>query len=473
MRFNYIGVVNQWLAGAAAVVLLAGVCDLRAEESASVGAAGRPVSYFKEIVPIFQKSCTGCHYPGKTKGDLDITTYAALVKGGKHGTAFKAGLPKDSRLVQDVTGDDPEMPKEGDPLNKAEVALIARWVEQGAKDDTPPEMANPYKLSKPPEYARPPVISSLAYSPDGSILAVAGYHEVLLHKADGSGLISRLVGESPRIESLAFSPNGKLLAASGGAPSRFGEIQIWDLATAKELHSFKPSLDSLYGISFSPDSERVAFGGADKVVRALAVADGRELLQFDNHSDWVLGTAFTVDGKRIITGSRDRSLKLINVANGQFIDDINKLLEGALCIARNPKEDQVAYGGDQGTPRIYRIAENQGRTAGDNDVNLIREFERQPEAVRAVAFSPNADLLAVSGKQGEVRLYKTSDGSRAATLKAGEGFAFALAFNPKKEEIAAAGFDGQVRLFNSVSGVIITNFVPVPLAAPAIAAVSK
>ncbi len=455
--------ISVWIRTAVAGSLMTVGTGLWAAEASPAQVTEQPVSYFKDVAPIFRKSCTGCHYPGKQKGDLDMTTFAALTKGGKHGAEFKPGVAKESRLVKDISGDDPEMPKEGDPLTKAEVALIAKWVEQGAKNDTPPEMVNPFKLSKPPEYTRPPVITAIAYSPDGKILAVAGYHEVLLQKPDGSGLISRLVGESPRIESIAFSPNGKLLATSGGAPSRFGEIQIWDVAGGKELHSFKPSLDSLYGISFSPDSERVAFGGADKVVRALAVADGKELLQFDNHSDWVLGTAFTVDGKRIITGSRDRSLKLIHVANGQFIDDINKLLEGALCIARNPKEDQVAYGGDQGTPRIYRIAENQGRTAGDNDVNLIREFERQPDAVRAVAFSPNADLLAVSGKQGEVRLYKTSDGSRAATLKTGEGYTFSLAFNPKKDEIATAGFDGQVRIFSSPSGNIITNFVPVPM----------
>jgi WD40 repeat protein len=433
----------------------------------------RQVSYFKEVVPVLKKSCTGCHHPGKLKGDLDLTVFAALQKGGKHGAEIKPGNPKESRLVDEISGDDPSMPKEGDPLSKNEVNLIAQWVEQGAKDDTPPEMVNPFKLSKPPEYVRPPVITAMSYSPDGQTLAVSGYHEVLLRKPDGSGIVARLVGESPRIESLAFSPNGKLLATSGGAPSLFGEIEIWDIASGREIHSYKPSLDSLYGLSFSPDSERVAFGGADKVVRELAVADGKNLLEFDNHSDWVLGTVFTVDGKRLLTGSRDKSMKLIDLANGQFIDDINKLLEGELCIARHPKEDIVAYGGDQGTPRAYRIAENQGRTAGDNDVNLVREFERQPEAIRAIAYSPKGDLLAVSGKEGEVRLYKTSDGGRAATLKTGEGFTFALAFNPVKDEIATGGFDGQVRVFDSHSGNLITNYVAVPLAAPAVAQVAN
>jgi hypothetical protein len=39
-------------------------------------------------------------------------------------------------------------------------------------------------------YTRAPVVPSLDYSPDGKLLAVAGYHEVLINKADGSGIVS-------------------------------------------------------------------------------------------------------------------------------------------------------------------------------------------------------------------------------------------------------------------------------------------
>jgi WD40 repeat protein len=249
-------------------------------------------------------------------------------------------------------------------------------------------------------------------------------------------MIARLVGEAPRIESVVFSPDGKQLAVSGGAPARFGEIQIWDAAGHQELHSYKVSNDSLFGVSFSPDGDRIAFGCSDKTVRVISVADGKELMKFDNHSDWVLGTLWTVDGKRLLSGSRDRAMKLINVTNGQFIDDINKLLEGVMCMARHPKEDIVAYGGDLGTPRIYRIAENQGRTAANNDVNQVREFERQPGPVCSIAYNSDGSQVAVGNMNGEVRVYKSADGSRVATLKENQGAVFALKFHktcPAKE----------------------------------------
>ncbi len=64
-----------------------------------------------------------------------------------------------------------------------------------------------------------PAVGAMVYSPDGKYLAVGGYCEVVLHKSDGSGIATRLVGGSPRIESLAFSGDGKFspLAAAPGA----------------------------------------------------------------------------------------------------------------------------------------------------------------------------------------------------------------------------------------------------------------
>jgi WD40 repeat protein len=427
-------------------------------------AGENPVSFANDLMPVFRRSCTGCHQPAKMKGQLDLTTFASLQQGGKHGPAIHTGDPQHSRLLDEISGDEPNMPKEGDPLSKAEVALIQRWIAEGAKDDTPVD-ANSFKLKEPPVYHVAPVVSALAFSPAGHLLAVSGYHEVLLRSSDGSKLLNRLVGEAPRIESIAFSPDGKRLAVSGGAPARFGEIQVWDVAAAKLVSAVKISPDCLYGVSFSPDGQKVAFGCTDKTVRMLQLSDGKEILKVDSHSDWVLATTFSLDGKRLLSGSRDRAMKLLDATSGQFIDDINKLLEGVLCMARHPKRDEAVYGGDLGGIRIYRMAENQQRTAANNDFNLLREFERQPGPVRAVAFSPDGSLVAAGGGFPDVPIYKTSDGSRVATLRGQEGAIFTLAFHPNNGEIATGGYDGSIRLYEASSGKLITTFIPVPIEA--------
>jgi WD40 repeat protein len=429
-------------------------------------AADKPVSYYNDVVPIFKRSCTGCHHPGKLKGQLDMTSYEVLKKGGKHGPGFVAGKPKESILLDEISGDEPSMPKEGDPLSQADVAMVERWIVEGAKDDTPAG-AGSYKLAAAPEYTQPPVISALAFSPDGKLLAVSGYHEVLLLGGAESNIVARLVGESPRIESLAFSPDGRKLAVAGSAPARFGEVQIWDAAATGTVlnapRSFKVSLDSIYGISWSPDGTRLAFGGADKVVRIISAADGKELVKFENHSDWVFATTWTVDGKRILSGSRDKAMKLIDASNGQFIDDINKLLEGVVCFARHPKEDVVTYGGEMNITRTYKMAENQGRTAANNDVNLQKEFERMPGPVQAIAYRPDGTNICVGSLGGEARIFNVNDRKRVAALKGHEGAIFAIAWHPTTNHIVTGGFDGKVRVFDGGKGELVRLLVPVPL----------
>lgn len=452
-------------------------------------AANAPVSFTKEIRPLLNGTCNACHKPDKSKADLDMTTYASLMKGSKHGPIVIASDPAKSKIVMQVVGLEPEMPPEGDPLKPEQIALLQRWIGEGAKDDTlAPGMAK----VQPPIYSVPPVVSSLAWSPDGTMLAVSGYHEVLLHKPDGSGLIARLVGESPRIESIAFSKDGSMIGVAGGAPGEFGQVQIWDAKSHEVKKVFQPSSDSLYGLSFSPDGKTVAVGGADKVARRISVEDGKILTDFRAHADWVLTTTFTLDGKQIVTGGRDKAMKLVDVETGRFVDDINNPLEQILCMARHPKEEQVLYGGDLGVARLYKISDNQGRTSGRNDTNLLIQFERLPDAVTGAAFSPDGLQVALA-TVGEVRVYdakgkeadpamkkpaKPAKGAPAKgmkkvpvatqnkslfTLTGFTGPVYAVAFRPDGAVIAAAGFDGQVRLFDAKTGDLIKEFVPVPM----------
>lgn len=457
-----------------AIVLIASTAW--AEEKTAIPTASARVSYYRDIRPIFQEHCQGCHQPAKRGGEYVMTSFAEMLKGGEsESPAITPKMPDDSYLLLLITPDDEgkaEMPKEKPALAKAQIELIKRWIEEGAEDDTPESARQQYDSAHPPIYRAAPVITSLDFSPDGSLLAVAGYHEVLLHKADGSGLVGRLVGLSERIQSLQFSPDGRLLAVAGGSPGRMGEIQVWGIDDQKLRFSVSTTYDTLYGVSWSHDGSKIAFGCADNTVRAIDAKTGEQVLYQGAHSDWVLDTVFSTDSSHLISVSRDRSMKLIEVPTQRFVDNITSITPGALkgglaAVDRHPTKDEVAVGGADGTPKLFRVYRpaDKARQIGD-DFNKIRDFEAVPGRIYTVEFNREGTQIVVGSSNdnaGEVRVYNVEDGKLVTKFDGQPGAVYAATFTPDGKTIAVGGFNGDVLLVNGENGKLIKQFVPVPL----------
>jgi len=424
------------------------------------------VSFHRDVLPILRVNCFSCHKPNKTKGGVDLTTHGALLIGGDNGEIIAAGDAQKSRLIECICGEEPEMPKDAEPLSAREIELISRWITQGAKSDEYVE-ARTRRPDASPTYTSLPAIQALSFSPDGAFLAVPGRHEILLHSLDGSGIIKRLLGDSPRLESVAFSRDGTMLVASGGSVSEFGEIQIWDAIKLQLLRSIKASNDAFYGVSISPDNQLVAVGCADKLVRVFSIAEGKEVMRCDNHLDWVFGTAFTNDSKRLATVSRDKAAKLIEIATGHLIDDINQSRDPLVCLSRHPMHDQIATGGTEGKIRLFKMEPRGGRLAeGDNKENsFVREYEHMASPIQAISFSPDGILVACSAESGEVRIFKTENGRRVAQIHAKQGPIFALAFTSDGKQLATGGYDGRIRFYDAEKGDLLKEFEGVPFKA--------
>ena len=431
-----------------------------------------PVSFQREIEPLLRVRCQGCHQPARAKAGLVLTDHAALLAGSLGGEVLVPGDPQASLLLEMVTpldGEPPEMPKQGAPLDDDELALLRRWIAEGALDDTPPAAGPRYSHDDPPRYSRPPVVTSLAFSPDGELLAVSGRQEVLLYRADGSQLVARLVGLSERVETVAFSPDGTRLAVAAGTPARAGELQVWDVAERSLALSLPVTHETLRGASWSPDGTRVAFGCADNTLRAVDAASGEQILYQGAHGDWVLDTTWSLDGTHLVSVGRDRSMKLVLVASQQFIDNITSITPGALkgglmSVMRHPTRDELLVGGADGTPRIYRMFRDKKRVIGD-DYNLIRALEPMPGRVFAVAWSSDGERCAATSSQGNAghaRLYQVSDGATLWTSDLPAG-AYAVAYHPGGETLAVAGADGVIRLLGAGDGSLRAELVAVPL----------
>ncbi|MGD9723872.1 MAG: c-type cytochrome domain-containing protein [Pirellulales bacterium] len=430
------------------------------------------ISYFRDIRPIFQTHCQGCHQPGKPMGEFVMTSFAGLLKGGEsEEPAVVAGKPDESNLLTLITPADgkAEMPKDKEPLVEEHIKKIRQWIAEGAQDDTPMSVKAVVDAEHPPVYLGAPVLTAIDFSPDGTLLAVSGYHETLLHHADGSGLVGRLVGQSERIESLSFSPDGKSLAVCGGSPGRLGELQIWDVAARTLKQSLSITYDTVYGASWSPDGTKVAFGCADNTVRAIDAASAKQVLYLGAHSDWVLDTVFSKDGTYLISVSRDRSMKLLEVATQRFVDNITSITPGALkgglaAVDRHPQKDELLIGGADGVPKIYQMLRTKARVIGD-DFNLIKAYEVVPGRIFDVDFNADGSRFAVGSSldgTGEVRVYETDSGKLLSKLAAAHSGVYCVRFNPAGNLVASAGFDGLVRLSDAQTGALVKEFSPVP-----------
>lgn len=470
-------------------------------------ATAEPVSFYKQIRPIFQANCQGCHQPAKSHGRYVMTDFTKMLAGGEsESAAIVPGKPDESYLIDQIALDADGkalMPEKGKPLASVEIELIRRWIAEGAKNDTPTNARERFDRDHPPVYTRPPVYSSIDFSPDGQLIAVSGFHEVLLVNVDSGELAGRLIGLSERIQSVKFSPDGTKLLATGGLPARTGEVQIWDVAKQTLLLSKPVTYDTIFGGSWSPDGKLVAFGCGDNTVRAIDAVSGEQVLFQGAHDDLVRDTVFSKDGSHIVSVARDMSVKLTNVATQRFIDNVTSITPGALkggvtSIARHPERDEVVIGGSDGVPKVYRMIRQTKRVIGD-DANLIRRLPAMTGRIFAVAVSADGKRIAAGSSldgAGEVHVFgyefdtalpgdikkimeKRAQQWSADERKKAEAYwtagvkriadvslnssVYAVAFHPNGQQVAAAGADGKIRLIDAVSGKVLRELSPAPL----------
>ncbi len=186
------------------------------------------------------------------------------------------------------------------------------------------------------------------FSPDRKIVAQAEAFSVILWEVATRKTLETLKGSDGLILSLAFSPDGMILA--GGTLS--GTIELWDVATGRELKTIKGN-SPVSSITFSPDGKTLAGGGEDGFVRFWEVATGKELKAFYAHKHPVLALAFSPDGKLLVSSSEaawkegeveESAVKLREVVTGRELE-VPELPGYVASVVFSPDGRTLAFGG--------------------------------------------------------------------------------------------------------------------------------
>ena len=185
--------------------------------------------------------------------------------------------------------------------------------------------------------------------------------------------------------------------------------------------------DTIYGVSWSPDGTKIAFGCADNTVRAIDAATGKQVLFQGAHSDWVLDTVFSNDATYLISVSRDRSMKLIEVATQRFVDNITSITPGALkgglaAVDRHPQEGRTADRRRRRRAQDLPDAPHARPAQIGDDFNLIKAYEadarpylRRRTSTPTAAGSPPAAAWTARAK---CAIYETDSGKLLHKLAA-------------------------------------------------------
>lgn len=286
---------------------------------------------------------------------------------------------------------------------------------------------------------------TVAFSPDGKALAAGCWDRAIrLYEVETGRELLKLnerwsEGQADRwIAAVTFSPDGKTIASSGES-----SLWVWDLATGRGRKLCDEAVLSGRGrnVAFAPDGKTVAAAGEDSTVGIWDVANGRRLRQLKGHKDWVTTVAFAPDGKRLASASKDHSIRLWDLSTGKEIRQFRGHPSFVIGLAYAPDGKRIASAGWDYTTRLWDVATG----------NVLRRLDWPVDDQLALAFAPDGSRLAV-GTDQRVRVWDVAANVERCTFIDHRKEVFALALTPDGQTLATSSSDGTVRLWHTATG---------------------
>lgn len=397
----------------------------------SAEAAG-PISFARDIQPIFERRCTGCHSATATMGSLNLETWSGLQQGGNNGPIVVPGKSNESTLWLSITGKTPaigRMPFSSDSssavMPDSETELIREWIDAGAAG---------------PDTAKAPAVKqiySLAWRPDGQAIAIGGYQSVRLVDATGKTEISQLNGHAEVVRALAWSRDGRLLAAAGGLPGRKGEVKIWTKAATLQA-TINGHSDCIYGLAISPDGNTIATASYDKLIYLWDSATGKEIRRLKDHTDAIYSLSFSPDGKRLASAAADRTVKLWDASTGERLFTLSDATDGLNSVAISPDGKWIAAAGLDKSIRLWAL--------GDKAAPLSNSLIAHEDAVLRIVWSPDSKTLVTASADRSLKFFLAADLSEIKTLSGLPDWIYALEFAPDGRHLAAGALNGSLQV---------------------------
>jgi WD40 repeat protein/serine/threonine protein kinase len=282
---------------------------------------------------------------------------------------------------------------------------------------------------------------SLAYSPDGRVLAVAGLIQGFVDIWDVPGR-KRIATLQPKEGHLvAFSPRGDLLATDAGNQIRLWRTGTWDLVTQLTL------LGDVRDLKFSPDGRRLA---------SLSLPDEVTVWEVDRWTivrrirgaklgDMLLGRLdFSPNGKALVIGDVNHRLEVVDLASGDMNVDIPEAHpEPITSVVWSQNGSVIASGsGYTGGPiQLWDAAS--GKPLG-------APLEGHTSWISELIFSTDGLRLYSASADQTIRIWDVEQRRCLATLRGSTDEVYGLALSPDGTTLASACKDGVIAFWSAL-----------------------
>ena len=279
-------------------------------------------------------------------------------------------------------------------------------------------------------------VNSMVFSADGERFASASW-KILVHNPHTGEEVQMLMSGTARtyVYSVAFSPDKSLLVSASSDKM----VRIWDVKNGKLLFEIKAHKQAVNYTEFSPNGKTIVSVSSDKTAKLWSASDGKHIATFPKHSDGVNWANFSPDGKMLATACRDKLIYLFDTATQKKIKQLTGHTHNVTVVKFSPDGTRLASTSWDKTIKIWDLATGMCVTSMDGHKNGVEFLEWMPNgnavvsasysrienegmvnlwdaqtgklmdsvsgAFYGIAFSPSANLLAVSRKNRVIELW--------------------------------------------------------------------